>query len=86
MTDANQRCMRPSDLAKHWGCSENHVRNLIKRGDLRAFRLGLRLWRIPTDAVTEYEQRQEQMLAEESAPKNPIERGFNAPHPRSHNP
>lgn len=79
MTETKQQCMRPSDLAKHWDCSENHVRNLIKRGDLRAFRLGERLWRIPADAVTEFEQRQEELLAAETAAQSPDEGTYDPP-------
>jgi excisionase family DNA binding protein len=46
----------PEQVAERWGCSANHVRNLIKRGELRAFRLGHRLIRVPLDAIEEYEQ------------------------------
>lgn len=49
------RPLTPEQVALRWGCSSNHVRNLIKRGDLRAFRLGERLLRVPIDAVEEYE-------------------------------
>ena len=42
-------------VAERWGCSANHVRNLIKRGELPAFRLGKRLIRIPVAAVEEFE-------------------------------
>lgn len=52
------RPMRPQQVAERWGCSEKHVRNLIKRGELGHFRLGGRLLRIPASAVEEYEQRQ----------------------------
>ena len=48
----------PDEVARYWGCSPNHVRNLISRGELRAFRLGARLWRIPVEAIAEYELRQ----------------------------
>jgi len=61
MPEANPPIPRPltvEQVAERWGCSDNHVRNLIKRGELRAFRLGHRLLRVPTDAVVEYEQRQ----------------------------
>jgi excisionase family DNA binding protein len=46
----------PKTLAAEWGCSERHVRNLINRGQLRAFRLGGKLLRIPAEAVREVEQ------------------------------
>jgi excisionase family DNA binding protein len=46
----------PKSLAAEWGCSERHVRNLINRGELRAFRLGGKLLRIPAEAAREVEQ------------------------------
>jgi excisionase family DNA binding protein len=45
----------PETLAKRWGCSGKHVRNLLERGELRFFRLGSKLIRIPADAVREFE-------------------------------
>lgn len=45
----------PSSLAARWGCSERHVRNLIERGSLKAFRLG-KLYRITLEAVGEVER------------------------------
>jgi len=44
-------------VAERWGCTPNHVRNLIKRGELRAFRLGERLLRIPAEALDGFEQK-----------------------------
>jgi excisionase family DNA binding protein len=35
-------------------CSERHIRNLVAAGQLRAFRLGGKLLRIPSDAVEEF--------------------------------
>jgi excisionase family DNA binding protein len=46
----------PATLAAEWNCSEHHVRNLINRGELRAFRLGHKLFRIPAEAVEEFVQ------------------------------
>lgn len=54
----SDRPLTPEQVAAYWGCSANHVRRLIHRGELRAFRLGDRLFRIPRDAIGEYEQRQ----------------------------
>lgn len=45
----------PETLAKRWRCSPNHVRNMILRGDLPAFRSGSRLLRIRTDDVIAHE-------------------------------
>lgn len=53
---APARPMTPEQVAERWGCSPNHVRNLIHRGELRAFRLGRRLIRIPIEAIGEFEQ------------------------------
>jgi excisionase family DNA binding protein len=44
----------PETLADRWGCSSNHIRNLVNRGILRAFRAG-RLIRIPAEAVEDFE-------------------------------
>lgn len=41
----------PRTLAARWGCSERHIRNMIQRGELAAFRLGQKLVRIPAEAV-----------------------------------
>lgn len=43
----------PDTLAKEWGCSGQHIRNLIKDGRLKAFRLG-KLFRIPQAYVEEF--------------------------------
>lgn len=56
--DTTRRPFTPDQVAAVWGCSPNHVRNLIHRGELRAFRLGQRLFRIPADAIEEYERQQ----------------------------
>src|SRR6187549_3694119 len=50
------RPMTVEQVAQHWGCSDNHVRNLIHRGELKAFRLGRRMFRISPDAIGEYEK------------------------------
>lgn len=42
-------------LAERWGTSDTFVYDEIKRGRLRAFRLGAKLIRIRLDAVEEYE-------------------------------
>ena len=44
----------PATLAKLWSCSDQHVRNLVAAGKLRAFHLGGKLLRIPADAVEEF--------------------------------
>ncbi|MGR1583314.1 helix-turn-helix domain-containing protein [Thalassobius sp. S69A] len=49
-----QRPFTPETLAATWGCSAETVRNLCRSGTLKHFRLG-RLYRIPANAVEEYE-------------------------------
>lgn len=46
----------PESLAKRWGCSPRHIRNLINRGMLPAFSLGAKLVRIPANVVEEFEK------------------------------
>ncbi|WP_350156282.1 excisionase family DNA-binding protein [Roseovarius indicus] len=41
-------------LADRWQCSDETVRQMVHRGELRAFRVG-RMIRIPWDAVEELE-------------------------------
>ncbi|PWL17438.1 hypothetical protein DKP76_11715 [Falsochrobactrum shanghaiense] len=41
----------PTTLAKRWDCSERHIRNMIDRGELPAFRLGGKLLRIRGEDV-----------------------------------
>ncbi|MBP32497.1 MAG: hypothetical protein CL858_29425 [Cupriavidus sp.] len=43
--------LTPREVADEWGCSEQHVRNMVNRGDLGHFRLGGKLLRIPRSAV-----------------------------------
>lgn len=53
----NVELYTPETLAKRWGCSSRHVRNLISSGDLAAFKLGDKLVRIKAQAVEEFESR-----------------------------
>lgn len=57
MNVAAPRIYSPATLAREWGCSERHIRNLVAAGELRAFRLGQKLLRIPRDAVEDFECR-----------------------------
>jgi excisionase family DNA binding protein len=50
------RIYTPASLAREWSCSERHIRNLVAAGQLRGFRLGGKLLRIPQDAVQEFMQ------------------------------
>jgi excisionase family DNA binding protein len=38
------------ELSARWQCTEETVRRMIRRGDLRAFRVG-RQWRVTEEAV-----------------------------------
>ncbi|WP_394092478.1 helix-turn-helix domain-containing protein [Xanthobacter autotrophicus] len=44
----------PTTLAEAWGCSAQHIRNLIRRGELEAIRFGPKLYRITEQAVGEF--------------------------------
>ena len=68
--------LRPRDVAALWGCSERHVRNLIRNGKLSAFRLGEKLVRITPDAIREFEQCQsfEPSNIEANGPSNGMRR------------
>ncbi len=59
--DGRSRPMRPDvlvpkEVADEWGCSEQHVRNMVNRGELGHFQLGGKLLRIPRSAVDEVER------------------------------
>ncbi|WP_412550121.1 helix-turn-helix domain-containing protein [Sinorhizobium meliloti] len=56
VADNERRPFSPKTLAEHWDCSERHVRNLIGRGEIRAFRLGGKLLRIAWDKVDRFER------------------------------
>ena len=56
MANTAPRPLTPEQVAERWSCSANYVCNLIKRQELRAFRVGSRLLRIPLDAVMEFEE------------------------------
>jgi len=44
-----------ASLAEHWGCGPDTVYSLIHSGNLKAFKLGGRLYRIRADEVERYE-------------------------------
>lgn len=47
--------LTPNQLAKRWSCSENTIRNLVARGELEAYRVGMKLIRISSDEIRRYE-------------------------------
>lgn len=50
------KVLTPAKLADRWQCSERHVRNMIKSGELPAFKLGDKLIRIKISDVEEFER------------------------------
>lgn len=54
--DNEPRAFSPKTLAERWQCSERHVRNMLKRGNLKSFLFGGTLLRIGRDEVERYEQ------------------------------
>lgn len=69
MTD-RPRPYTPETLAERWECSAATIRNMITRGELRAFKVG-RAFRIPVDAVTEHEDGAAFVRQSHMATKNP---------------
>lgn len=51
------RVYTPRTLAQRWHCSDQHVRNLIARGDLKAFRARGKLLQISVEEVEDFERR-----------------------------
>jgi excisionase family DNA binding protein len=51
-------------LAERWRVTPHMVRAMIRRGELRCFKLGGKLIRIPRDAVLELEQRAARAIVE----------------------
>src|SRR5215831_16414033 len=49
--------LRPCDIAKRWSCSLQHVRALLRRGDLPSFRAGAKLYRVKLEEVERWESR-----------------------------
>src|SRR6266436_4710151 len=54
MDDA-RRPYSPARLAERWECTPEHIMKLCRAGDLRAFKLGPKLWRIPVSEVERWE-------------------------------
>lgn len=61
----------PRTLALEWQCSERHIRNLIERGELKAFHLGGKLLRIEAAEAEAFKARNatiQEPAISESAP------------------
>ncbi len=52
MQNIEKKAYKPSEVAKIFGISQNHVYNLIQQGKLPAVKLGS-VWRVPKDVVDE---------------------------------
>ena len=55
------------ELALRWNCSDQHIRDLVRTGAIRHFRVG-RLIRIPAAAVEEHEARGQPAGEDEGLP------------------
>jgi excisionase family DNA binding protein len=69
MTDARHSdpVLTTSGVAARWGTSDTFVYGLMHSGQLSAFRLGGKLWRIKLSAVEDYEKRGMEAVAAENA-------------------
>jgi excisionase family DNA binding protein len=47
--------LTPAMLADRWSCSEQHIRNMIDRGQLPSFKIGDKLLRIRREHVEAFE-------------------------------
>lgn len=66
-----RRPYTPATLAAEWQCSAQHIRNLIDNGELRAFRLGGKMFRIPADAVEEFLRSRNTLADQVETPASP---------------
>ena len=74
-------CLTPPQLAKRWGIKPEKVIAFIRSGELRAFDISMRAgvgrprFRIPVDAVIEFENRRAV-----TPPTKPVRRRSKKPH------
>ncbi len=54
----------PKALAEFWQCSARHVRELIRTGELRGYRMGKKLLRIRREEAEAYQARQQTLAGE----------------------
>jgi len=47
----------PKQLAERWGCTRQFIHKLIRKGEIKAFKLGGNLLRIPAEEVRRLEQK-----------------------------
>lgn len=67
---SDRRPLTPGMVAERWRCSERHVRNLIRAGEIKSFRVGEKLLRVSIEAVEDYEQRGSRAVDGEDAKAN----------------
>jgi excisionase family DNA binding protein len=48
--------LTPTHLAERWHCSEQHIRNLIKKNQIKSYKLSGKLFRIPIEEVERIER------------------------------
>lgn len=48
--------LTPMRLAERWHCSEQHIRNLIRKNQIKAYKLSGKLLRIPIEEVERIER------------------------------
>lgn len=51
----SERPYTPATLAARWSVSDRHVRRMLEAGELKGFRPGGKMWRIPANEVERYE-------------------------------
>lgn len=66
--DINIAVYSPRTLAERWGCSEAHVRAMVRNGKLKSFSLGGKLIRITAEEVRKWETNQSLSGTEENLP------------------
>lgn len=68
MFPENRRPYTVKALAERWGCSDEHIRKMVKSGQLQAFALGGKLIRISAEEVDRWEKGRNSFGTGESLP------------------
>lgn len=63
--EEGKRLLTTGQVAEIWGVSECRIRALLRTGELEGFRIG-KSWRVPEEAVADYEQRNSNRRAVEA--------------------
>jgi excisionase family DNA binding protein len=56
----NEQVFTLAELTKRWKCARKTILEAIHRGDIHAFRIGNRAYRVTRDEVVRYETHAEQ--------------------------